>query len=65
MTVATNTEKRAGKAHRRREIQRHSQGLTAREQAALERICRWFSKLERTQIASQKELQNERKGSFG
>lgn len=46
MTVATNTGKQAGKAHRRRESPRHDQGLTGREQAALERICRWFSEQE-------------------
>lgn len=46
MTAAANTAKRAGKGRRKRESPRHDQGLTAREQAALERICRWFSEQE-------------------
>lgn len=46
MTAAANTEKQAGKGHRKREPPRHDQGLTAREKAALERIYRWFSEQE-------------------
>lgn len=54
MTAAANTAKRAGRGRRRRENQRHDQGLTAKEKAALERIHKWFL-----------EHQNRRQGHAG